>query len=96
MGVCFFFSFFEFEFPIEAAATLISSLPRKISKRRARDVFDLFALHTGLAYDVTDTDCWAQSWGCYRDFQMVIFNKPDEKSTEKLLCVYFILFIIII
>ena len=33
----------------------------KEQKRLARDVFDTFATHFGLVYDVTDTHCWAQN-----------------------------------
>ena len=36
-------------------------LPMKGRKRLAREAFDIFATHSGLVHDVTDTDCWAQN-----------------------------------
>ena len=40
---------------------LIHSLPMKSGKRLSRDVFDTFATHASLVYDVIDTDSWAQN-----------------------------------
>ena len=40
---------------------LVRSLPTKSRKRLVRDVFDTFATHARLVYDVTDTDYWAQN-----------------------------------
>ena len=55
----FFFSisFFEFELPSRGATMLVRSFPMKSTKRLAPDVFDAFATHSGLVYDV----CWAQN-----------------------------------
>ena len=39
----------------------------KKKKKLVLDVFDAFATHAGLVYDVAGTDCWAQngsSHGC--------------------------------
>ena len=43
------------------AAVLTCSLAMKKRKRLSCDVFDTFATWSGIAYDVTDTGCWAQN-----------------------------------
>ena len=43
------------------AAVLTCSLATKKRKRLSCDVFDTFATWSGIAYDVTDTGCWAQN-----------------------------------
>ena len=50
----------------------------KSRTRLARDVVDTFATQSGLAYDVTDTNC-RHSRSSFDDFQASIFNKLDEK-----------------
>ena len=56
-------------------------------KYLARDVFDIFATHSGLVHDVSDTK-WMHSRPCFRDFQKSIFNIHDQKSSGKsLLCI---------
>ena len=69
-------------------------------KKLARDVFDNFATHGGLVYEVTDTDRSERKkkgekkkkkqypLSCFRDFQTLIFNEQDDKSSRKLLCVF--------
>ena len=37
------------------------SLPIKIRKRLAPDIFGIIAAHSGLVHDDTDTDCLAQN-----------------------------------
>ena len=82
----------RFELP-RAQAMLVRSLRPKSRKIIIRDVFDTVGTHFGLVHDVTDTDCWAQdeqSRSYFRDFQTPIFIKQDEKSSEKMMCVYFL------
>ena len=80
--------------PPQGAAMLVYCLPTKSRKRRAHDVFNTFATHAGLVYKVTNTGCkcctkWlhSQSWFC--NLQTLILNKLDEKSSVKLLWVYY-------
>ena len=52
----------------------------------------------GLVHDISDKNCQAQNGTCTRcqvfcDFHTLIFNKPNQKSSEKLLCLYFFLFL---
>ena len=67
----------------------------KSRKRLARDVFDTVATHV---YDVADTNCWAQNGSTHgrsfatskQCFSFLPFSsKRDEKSSYKLLRVYF-------
>ena len=81
----------RFELPRAQAMLVRSLLPQ--SRNIFRDVFGTVATHFGLVHDVTDTDCWAedeQSRSYFRDFQTLIFIKQDEKSSEKMMCVYFL------
>ena len=53
------------------------------------------ATHTNLVHDVTDTGCHTQNGSAHRNvykFQLLISNKPDQKSTEKLFwdCCFFV------
>ena len=65
-------------------------------KKLARDVFDNFDTHGGLVYEVADTDRSGKKQkkkkqyplSCFRDFQTLIFNEQDDKSSGKLLCVF--------
>lgn len=66
---------------------LVCSLPNEWQK------FDAFAMLAGCICDITQADCWAQNGsinGCvfmiYK--QMSVFNKWDEKLSEKLLGVH--------
>ena len=43
----------------EAMLVHSSLILMKSRKMLARDVFDTFARHDSLVYDVTDADCWA-------------------------------------
>ena len=45
---------FKFELLDHDAAILVLSLPMKSRKKLVREVFDTFATHFGLAYDLTD------------------------------------------
>ena len=63
-------------------------------KRSARDVFDTFATQAGLVYDVTNNYIllgtkWQHLWASvFMIFQTLILTKQEEKSNEKLLCMY--------
>ena len=57
----------------EGAAMLVHSLPTKSRKQLARDVFKSFATHSGLVYDVTDTDCCVQN-GSTHDRVFTVFK----------------------
>ena len=76
----------------------VHSLPMKGGKGLGHDGFDTFASQAGHVYDITDTDRehWAQNGGtcvgsCCHNFQTLISNQQDKKSSEKLLRVYFLL-----
>ena len=70
---------------------IVATLPKRDRKRLARDVFGIFATHANLACDVIDTDCeahkWQHLWSRFRDLQLSILNKLDQKSSENLMCV---------
>ena len=56
---------------------LVRSLPTKSRKRLARDVFDTFATHARLVYDVIDRllgTKWQHSRSCFGDFETLIFK----------------------
>ena len=61
----------------QGAAMLVDSLPIKTWKGSARDVIDTFAIHAGLAYDVTGIllmgKTWQHSRSCLNDFTNVNF-----------------------
>ena len=69
-------------------------LPLKNRKRLSRDLLDTFITHSAYVRDVTDTDFCAQNGGThsrvFRDFQKSIVKILHQKSSEKLLCVFFI------
>ena len=78
-------SFFCYKFPVrKSAAILFRSLQEKRRKRLSSAEFDIFASHSDLVHDVTDTDLWAHNDSIHgrvfatfkRRFQ---FNKADEK-----------------
>ena len=52
-------------------------------KKLACDIIDTAATHVSLVHDVTAL--------CFRNFQVLVFNKPDHKLTEKLHLVYYFL-----
>lgn len=64
---------------------LVSSLPGEWQKYH---VFDAFATHAGCIHDITRADCWTQNGSVNRCVfmiyqQMSVFNKWDEKLSEK-------------
>ena len=72
------------------AAVLTCSLAMKKRKRLACDVFATFATWTGIAYDVTDTGCWARngsSHGCAFAIFRLFFLKQMEPEIVKRSCV---------
>ena len=66
----------------QGAAMLVCFSLIKSRKRLPCDIFDAFTTNASLVYDIADTDCWVPT---------LIFNTQDEKSGEKLLCVYSII-----
>ena len=54
---CCFFFFFGFEFELLSAC--VRSLLVNSGDVWARGVFHTFPTYSGLAFDLTDTDCWA-------------------------------------
>ena len=78
----------------QGTTTLLHTLSMKSRKRLTHGVFENDATlpcswyhrHTLLGTK------WQLSL-CFYNFQMSIFNKQDQKSSEKLLCLYFFLFL---
>ena len=76
----------------------VRSLPMKGGKGLGHDGFDTFAPQAGHVYDITDTvtdrEHWAHNGGtrvgsCCHNFQTLMSNQQDKKSSEKLLCIFF-------
>ena len=64
-------------------------------KSLARDVFDTFATHSALVHDVIIQTAGRSLNGSTHGRVLLasgksIFNKRDQKSSGKLLCVYFV------
>ena len=69
-------------------AILVCSSPLKSRKWSAHDIIDTCATHASLVHDVTYTDCQTRNgstYGCFCNFLTLIFDKLDQKLTEKLL-----------
>jgi len=64
----------------QGAATLVGSSPMKNRKRLAWNVFDTFATHGGLVYNVADTAAGGKMAAL-----MVVFLRPSDvvSSTNK-------------
>ena len=73
-------------------ALLVHCLSTWSWKRSPCDTFHTSATYSGLIY-VTDTGTWEQNGstcgGVFCNFLNISFNKQHQKSSEKLLCVYF-------
>ena len=70
---------------------LTPPLPRKSTKRLARDVFVCVCVCVYI-YNITDTDCWANSGITYNrvfaSFKRRVLNMQDEGQSENLLRVF--------
>ena len=65
-------------------ALLVRSWP--IESRKGCEVFDTFATHASLSYDVTDTDSWAQNGSVHSRFFATLkcrYFAEDEISSKK-------------
>ena len=59
-----------------STGTELSPLPRMRRKKLAHWVFHIFATCTGLGYNITDTDCWAEN--CSR--LLITQQLPNNQS----------------
>ena len=72
--------FFRFQSELLMLVRFIPNKKRR--KRSSRDVFDTFARHAGLVYDVTDTDYWAHIHCSAHGHVFVTFTRLKKKKKK--------------
>ena len=89
-----FFFFFTPNLSSSGCSHVGSLLTNEEQKDLACDdyIFDIFATHAGLVYDVTDTDCWAQNGstrGCvFATFKRRFLKIQTHKRFNRTLIYY--------
>ena len=64
-------------------------------KRLAHDVFHILAMHAGLVYDITDTDCWAQNGSTHAHvlvtFKLQFVRNGMRHWVQKMVSIFYFL-----
>ena len=75
---------------------LVRSFAVKSRERLARDAFDIGATQSGLAYDVTDTEHWAEMQSYFRELRKTIFNNHNKTSRKNLWCMVVVVVMMVV
>ena len=75
---------------------LVRSFAMKSRERLARDVFDIGATQSGLAYDVADSEHGVEMQSYFHEFRKTIFNNHNKTSRKNLWCMVVVVVMMVV